>query len=471
MANAFDLIIIGGGPAGYTAAIRATQLGLRVACIEKREALGGTCLNVGCIPSKALLDSSEHYYHAQTKMKKHGVNFENLRLDLAQMMKRKEDVVRTLTMGIASLFKSKRVERYFGKGKILGREGTTYNVEVTLQNGERSKISSKFLLLATGSEAIELPILKFDQKRILSSTEALSLSEVPSHLAVVGGGYIGLEMASVWRRLGAKVTVVEFMDSLLPMIDQQLARELHKSLVKQGIEFMLSTKCLGADAIKDGLKLRLEKKGGPTSELPCTHALVSTGRRPYTDGLGLETINIELDKGGRVVIDDSFKTSAPNVYAVGDIVSGPMLAHKAEEEGLAAVAIMAGGQAHVNYLTIPSVIYTWPELASVGLTEEELKDRAISYKSGTFPFLANGRARAMDETEGLVKVLSHSKTQKVLGVHIFGPRASDMVAEAVTLMEFGGTAAELAACCHGHPTLSEALKEAAMAVDGRQIHM
>ena len=467
----FDLIVIGGGPAGYVAAIRAAQLGLRTACVEKDKRLGGTCLNVGCIPSKALLDSSEHFLFAKNKLQKHGVLVADVKLDLPTMMKRKDGVVTSMTSGIEFLFKKNKIERFEGLGTLAKSAGGKHAVDVALSAGGKTQITASKILLATGSEPVQLPFLPLDNKRIVSSTGALTLPEVPKHFVVVGGGYIGLEMASVWARLGSKVTVIEFLDHLLPMCDGQLARGLQTQLTKQGLEFRLSTKCLGAKVGASGVALSIEDLQKKTTEtIECDYVLVATGRKPYTTGLGLENVGVRKDDKGRINIDDHFQTNVAGIYAVGDIVSGPMLAHKAEEEGIAAVEIIAGKAGHVNYNTIPSVIYTWPELASVGLNEEELKAQKIDYKSGTFSFMANGRAKAMDETDGLVKVLADARTDRVLGVHILGPRASDLIAEAVSVMEFGGSSEDIARTCHSHPTLSEAVKEAAMAVDKRQIN-
>ena len=467
----FDLVIIGGGPAGYVAAIRAAQLGMKTACIEKRKTLGGTCLNVGCIPSKALLESSEHYALVTGKLQKHGITCEGVRLDLAQMMKRKDAVVRQLTNGVAGLFKKHKIEHVLGTGKLKEVKGERKTVEVDTGSGSRVLVTSK-VLLATGSEPVELPFLKFDGKRVLSSTEALSIPEVPKHLVVIGGGVIGLELGSVWRRLGAKVTVVEFLDRITPFSDNQVGSELQKALAKQGIEFRLSTKCTGSQDADSGFRVKLEDlKTGEQSELECDYVLVSTGRRPFSAGLGLSELGIETDKAGRVGVDAHYQTKIPGVYAVGDLIAGPMLAHKAEEEGIAAVEIMAGQAGHVNYDAIPNVIYTWPELASVGATEEELQEKGVQYKAGSFPFMANGRAKAMEETEGFVKVLADAKTDRVLGVHMLGPRVSELIAEAVSVIEFGGSAEDIARTCHAHPTLTEVVKEAALAAGGRALHM
>ena len=474
----FDLVVIGGGPGGYVAAIRAAQLGMKVACVEKRKggatgtaAFGGTCLNVGCIPSKALLESSEHFLHTKTKLAKHGVLVDNVRLDLPALMKRKEAVVRQNVNGIAGLFKKNKVESVYGTGKITSAKGDEKTVEVTGDGGTRT-LSAKKVIIATGSEPANLPFMPFDGKRILSSTEALDIAEVPKHLVVVGGGVIGLELGSVWLRLGARVTVIEFLDRILPPVDKQVGNELYKILMKQGMEFKLATKCLGAKV--DGKNVLVETEElatGTKSKLECDYVLVATGRRPFTDGLGLKEIGVAMDKAGRVEIDTHFHTNVPGIYAIGDVVSGPMLAHKAEEEGIACVELLAGQAGHVNYDAIPNVVYTWPEVATVGLNEEELKAKNVAYKVGSFPFLANGRARTMEETEGLVKIISDAKTDRVLGVHIVGPRASDLIPEAVAVMEFGGSAEDIARTCHAHPTLSETVKEAALAVDKRQIHL
>lgn len=470
----FDLIIIGGGPAGYTGAIRAAQLGMKVACIEGRKgkALGGTCLNVGCIPSKALLDSSEHFFHARTKLSKHGVMVGDVKLDLPQMMKRKDDVVRQLTNGIAGLFKKNKVEAVYGFGKLIQGKGDVKKVEVNSEDGAKRLLEAPKVMLCMGSDVVELPFLKFDGKKIVSSTEALALPTVPKHLVVIGGGFIGLEMGSVWARLGSKVTVVEFQDRIVPAMDTQTGKELQKVLMKQGLEFKLSTKCLGAKPAGQDLEVEIEEIAtGTKSKLVADYVLVSTGRKPFTKNCGLEENGITQDKQGRVVINEHFETNLPGVYAVGDIVAGPMLAHKAEEEAIAAVEIMAGQAGHVNYDLIPGVCYTWPEIASVGLTEEQCKEKGIDYKTGSMPFMANARAKAMDETDGFVKIIADGPTDRILGVHIIGPRASEMIAEAVAIMEFGGSAEDLARTCHAHPTLPEAVKEAALDVAKRRINL
>ncbi|MBY0470943.1 dihydrolipoyl dehydrogenase [bacterium] len=468
----FDVVVIGSGPGGYVAAIRAAQLGFKTACVEKWKTLGGTCLNIGCIPSKALLDSSEHFLTAKTKMQKHGVMVSDVKLDLPQMLKRKDSVVRQLTGGIAGLFKKHKIEWLQGHGKLAGKDGEKTKVEVLGDGGSKQTYTAKRVILATGSEPINLPFIPFDGKRILSSTEALSIPEVPKSLVVIGGGVIGLELGSVWLRLGAKVTVIEFQDRILGGMDAQMSKELQKMLIKQGFEFRLSSKCLGAKAKGDWLVVEAEDlKDGSKFNVECDYVLVATGRKPYTENLGLDTVGIQPDAKGRVKVDQHFQTSASGIYAIGDIIAGPMLAHKAEDEGIAAAEIIAGQAGHVNYEVIPGVVYTWPELASVGATEEELKEGGIEYKVGSFPFIGNGRAKAMEEPEGLVKILADAKTDQVLGFHILGPRASDMIAEGVMVMEFGGTAEDIARSCHAHPTLPEAVREAALNVEKRQIHI
>jgi dihydrolipoamide dehydrogenase len=466
----FDLIVIGGGPAGYVAAIRAAQLGMKTVCIEKRASLGGTCLNVGCIPSKALLDSSEHFSLAQYKFKKHGIEMNDLKMNVPQMIQRKDEVVKQLTQGIAGLFKKNKIEWALGYGRFAGTEGNQKIVEV--DGPTKRTLKAEKVLIATGSEVIELPTLKFDGKKIISSTDALNLQSVPGHLVVVGGGVIGLEMGSVWKRLGAKVTVIEFADKILSVMDQQIATEAKKSLTKQGLEFRLNSQAMSAREVGEKMHIEVMDRATQAKEtLECDLILVATGRRPFTDGLNLDKIGLAANEKGRIDINDHFETRVKGVYAVGDCVQGPMLAHKAEEEGIAAVEIMAGQAGHVNYHTIPWIVYTWPEIAGVGHTEEELKAKGVEYKVGTFPFLANGRAKAMDESEGLVKILADKSTDKLLGMHIFGPRASDLIAEGATVLEYGGSAEDVARTCHAHPTLSEAVKEAALAVDGRRIHL
>lgn len=477
METQFDLVVIGGGPAGYVAAIRGAQLGFKTACIEMRKTLGGTCLNVGCIPSKALLSSSEHFHQAKHKFQKHGIIVGEVKLDLEQMMKRKEAVVRQLTNGIAGLFKKNGVTSINGKGKLVSNSGGVKTISVSGGDAGDQTVTSKYVVLATGSEPASLPFLPFDGKTVISSTEALELSEVPEHLVVIGGGVIGLEMGSVWARLGAKVTVVEFNDWIAGASDRQASAELQKALSKQGLEFKLTHKCLGAKKSGSGMLVEAEDlKTGAKITLECDKILVSTGRKPYSDGLGLESLGIERDKLGRVPVSDHYETASEGVYAVGDLIVGAMLAHKAEEEGVAAVETIAAlsgkcAAGHVNYEAIPNVIYTWPELASVGASEEEVKERGIPYKVGTFPFMANGRAKSMEESEGLVKIIAHGTTDRLLGMHIVGPNAGDLIAEGVAMMEFGATSDDIGRTSHAHPTLAEVIKEAALAVSKRQIHL
>ncbi|MBS1984945.1 MAG: dihydrolipoyl dehydrogenase [Bdellovibrionales bacterium] len=471
-AKSFDLIVIGGGPAGYTGAIRAAQLGFKVVVIEKRKELGGTCLNVGCIPSKALLDSTEHFAYAKHGFEKHGIIVPEVRMDLGTMMKRKDGIVQGFTQGIAGLFKKHKIERLFGLGTITGAKGEMNAVSVALDSGATETITAKRVLICTGSVPVELPFMKFDGKRILSSTEALAIPEVPKHLVVIGGGVIGLELGSVWKRLGAKVTVVEFQDRITPTIDAQVGKELQKTLEKQGLSFKLNTQCVSAKVSGSEVSIEVEDRATKKREnIACDYVLVSTGRRPFTEGLGLEKVNVAKDERGFIKIDDHFATNVAGIFAVGDTVRGPMLAHKAEEDAVAAVEGMAGQKAHVNYNLVPSVVYTWPEVASVGETEEELKKRGVEYKAGSFPFLANARAKAMDMSEGFVKVLADAKTDRVLGVHIIGPQAGILIAEAVTTMEYGGSAEDIARTCHAHPTLAEAVKEAALGVAGRRLNI
>jgi dihydrolipoamide dehydrogenase len=464
MAEKFDLVVIGSGPGGYVGAIRAAQLGLKTAVVEKDKTFGGTCLNVGCIPSKALLDSSEHFSMAQHDFKSHGIDVGPVKLDLGQMMKRKDKVVSDLTGGVAYLFKKHKITAFQGKGKLL----SPTQVEVTGADGKKEVLETKNVMLATGSVVNELPFLPFDEKTVVSSTGALTLSSVPKHLIVIGGGVIGLELGSVWLRLGAKVTVMEFADRLCPGIDSQLTKKLEQILGKQGMEFNFQVKVVGAKKVAGGMELAYEDmKDKSQKNIAGNVILVATGRKPYSDGLGLETLGIERDKRGFVLVNEHLQTKYPNVFAVGDLIPGPMLAHKAEEEGVAVAETLAGGHGHVNYETVPGIVYTWPELASVGASEDQLKEKGVAYKSGTFMFTANGRAKAMGSTDGLVKVLADAKTDRLLGVHILGPRASDMIAEAVVAMEFGGSAEDLARSFHAHPTLSEALREAALNVDKR----
>ncbi|MBX3022721.1 MAG: dihydrolipoyl dehydrogenase [Bdellovibrionales bacterium] len=462
--ESYDLVIIGSGPGGYVGAVRAGQLGLKTAIVEKDPTFGGTCLNVGCIPSKALLDSSEHYAMAQHDFEKHGIDISGIKLNLDNMMARKDKIVKDLTGGVAFLFKKNKVTPYVGKGRVLSQN----QVEVTAADGSKQILETKNIMLATGSVVNELPSVPYDGKQIISSTEALGLPRVPKHLIVIGGGVIGLELGSVWLRLGAKVTVLEYFDRLCPTMDAQLTKRMETVLGKQGMEFLLQVKVLGAKTGKDGVTITYEdQKDKSQKTIEGDVVLVATGRKPFSEGLGLEELGIEKDKRGFVLVNEHLQTKYPNVYAIGDLIPGPMLAHKAEEEGVAVAETIAGHAGHVNYETVPSVVYTWPELASVGQTEEQLKERGVQYKSGTFMFAPNGRAKAMGSTDGMVKVLADANTDRLLGVHILGPRASDMIAEAVVAMEFGGSAEDLARTFHAHPTLSEVLREAALAVDKR----
>ncbi|MES2964521.1 MAG: dihydrolipoyl dehydrogenase [Bdellovibrionota bacterium] len=465
----FDLVIIGGGPGGYTGAIRAAQLGLKTAIVEKDKTLGGTCLNVGCIPSKALLDSSEHYAMAKHgDFAAHGLKISGVELDLPTMMARKEKIVKDLTGGVAFLMKKNKIEHHNAWGSVTGPNEVT----VTGADGKSTKLQTKYIMIATGSVPIDLPFAKSDGRRVITSTEALSLPEVPKHLIVIGGGVIGLELGSVWLRLGAKVTVVEYAPMIAGASDQEMSKLLLRSLQKQGMEFLLST---GVNAVKvEGSKVtvsfegRDDKKPGSLEGDVC---LVAVGRKAFTDKLGLDKAGVKVDSRGRVEVDAHLRTNVSSIFAVGDAIAGPMLAHKAEEEGVAVAETIATGHGHVNYETVPSVIYTWPELASVGYTEEQLKEKGVEYRSGSFPFTANGRAKAIGMTDGKVKVLADAKTDRILGCHIVGPRASDVLAEAVIAMEFFGSSEDLARSFHGHPTLSEVLREAALAVDKRARQM
>jgi len=465
MAESYDLIVIGAGPGGYVAAIRAAQLGLKTACVEKRGSLGGTCLNVGCIPSKALLESSHLYAEAGHDFAKHGIKIEKVGLDLKAMMARKDKVVEQLTGGIEFLFKKNKVEYLKGTGAI------TAPGEVTVDG--KTKLATKRILIATGSDVMPLPGVEIDEKQIVSSTGALELKSVPKSMVVVGAGYIGLEMGSVWSRLGAKVTVVEFLDRICPGMDGETAKMLQRLLSRQGLDFKLGSKVTSAKANKSSVTLTVEpaKDGGKAETLKADIVLVAIGRRPYTEGLGLEALGVNKDNRGFIQVDKDFQTNVEGIYAIGDAIPGPMLAHKAEEEGIAAVEIMAGQHGHVNYATVPGVVYTWPEVATVGKTEEELKEAGVEYKTGKFPFTANSRAKANDDTDGFVKILADAKTDWVLGAHIIGPDAGTLIHEAVMAMEFGGAAEDIARAFHAHPTLNEAVKEAALAVDGRPIHI
>lgn len=459
-----DLIVIGAGPGGYVAAIRGAQLGLNVACIEKEPALGGTCLRIGCIPSKALLESSELFAEASGKgLSEHGMVIGSVKLDLAKMLARKDSVVKGLTQGVAGLFKKNKITRYEGTARMLG--GGKVSVET---KGGQQELEAKNIIIATGSKVATLPGVELDGDRIGSSTEALDYSSVPERLVVIGAGYIGLELGSVWKRLGSKVTVVEYLDRILPGMDSEVAKTAQKILEKQGLEFRLGAKVKGAQ-LKGKTKCLVEIEGQDAIE--CDRVLLAVGRKPNTDGLGLEAAGIALDERGRVQVGDRFETSVQGVYAIGDVIRGPMLAHKAEEEGVACVEYIVTGYGHVNYDAIPGVAYTHPEIASVGKTEEQLKEAGVEYRKGKFPFLANGRAKALNQTDGFVKILADKHTDRVLGVHIVGPRAGDLIAEAAVAIEFGASSEDIARSSHAHPTLAEVVKEAAFAVDGRAIHI
>ena len=468
----YDLIVIGTGPGGYVAAIRAAQLGMKVAAVEKRATHGGTCLNVGCIPSKALLHASERYAEAADGFAAMGIKV-TPELDLAAMLAFKDAGVKGNVDGVEFLLKKNKIDAVHGKGRIAAPG----KVEVTGPDGKRQTLETKHIVIATGSEVASLPGITIDEKTVVSSTGALSLGSVPKRLVVIGAGYIGLELGSVWSRLGSQVTVIEMLDRVAPGLDGEVAKQLQRVLTKQGLAFKLSTKVLGTKVVSvdskgSGAKLMLEPAGGGKPEtLDCDVVLVAVGRVPNTNGLGLAEAGVKTDNRGRIIVDGRFATNVEGLYAIGDVIKGPMLAHKAEDEGIAVAEILAGQAGHVNYDVIPSVIYTAPEVASVGKTEEELKEAGVDYKVGKFPFTANGRAKVNRTTEGFVKVLAEEATDRVLGVHIIGADAGTMIAEAAVLMEFGGSAEDLARTCHAHPTLNEAVKEAAMAVDKRAIHM
>jgi len=463
MSDSFDLIVIGSGPGGYVCALRAAQLGLKVACVEKRATLGGTCLNIGCIPSKALLQSSEEFDKANHALKDHGVLVDGVKLDLARMQARKAEVVSANVKGVEFLFRKNKVTWLKGAGRVTG-PGT---VEV-----DGTAYATKAIVIASGSESVPLPGVTVDEERIVTSTGALELDAVPGHLVIVGGGYIGLELGSVWHRLGAAVTVVEFLDRIVPGMDTEVATAFQRILQRQGLKFRLGTKVSGASLGADGVSLTVEPvRGGPAEMIMADLVLVSIGRRPYTEGLGLEAAGVALDDRGRVVVDPHYATNVPGIYAIGDVIVGPMLAHKAEDEGVAVAENLAGQAGHVNYGAIPGVVYTWPEVASVGKTEEELKAGGIAYSVGKFPFLANGRARAMGDTDGFVKILADKGSDRLLGAHVIGPDAGTLIAELTTAIEFGASAEDVSRICHAHPTLSEAVKEAALATEGRALHI
>jgi dihydrolipoamide dehydrogenase len=465
---AYDLIIIGTGPGGYVCAIRAAQLGLKTAVVEKNPTYGGTCLNIGCIPSKALLHASELFEEAGHSFAKMGIGVPAPTLDLKAMLNFKQEAIDGNVKGVDFLFKKNKIEGFKGTGKIAGPG----KVEVTGADGKTQTLETKSIVIATGSDVAKLKGITIDEKRIVSSTGALTLPEVPKHLLVIGAGVIGLELGSVWRRIGAKVTVVEFLDGVLPGMDGEVRKQAQRLFEKQGMTFKLSSKVTAVDSSGARLKATVEPaKGGTAETIEADVVLVSTGRVPYTEGLGLKEAGVKMDERGRVAVDHHYATNVPGIYAIGDVIVGPMLAHKAEDEGVAIAEILAGQAGHVNYDVIPAVVYTMPEIASVGKSEEELKAANVAYNAGKFPFTANGRAKANQQTDGFVKVLADAKTDRVLGVHIIGSDAGNMIAEAAVLMEFGGSAEDLARTCHAHPTLPEAVKEAAMAVAKRAIHM
>lgn len=467
---AYDLVVIGSGPGGYVCAVKAAQLGLKVAVVEKRATYGGTCLNIGCIPSKALLHASEMFHHAAHGMDALGVEVAAPKLNLDKMMAHKEATIKSNVDGVAFLFKKNKIDGFIGMGKIV----SAGKVSVTAEDGKVQELETKNIVIATGSDVAGIPgvNVEIDEKVIVSSTGGLSLSKVPEKMIVVGGGVIGLELGSVWLRLGAKVTVVEYLDTILGGMDGEISKQFQRILAKQGMEFNLGAKVTGVEKSGSGAKVTFEPvKGGAATSLDADVVLVATGRKPYTAGLGLDAVGVALDNRGRVEIDGHYKTNVPGIYAIGDVVKGPMLAHKAEDEGVALAEIIAGQHGHVNYEVIPGVVYTQPEVASVGKTEEELKAAGIAYKVGKFPFMANGRARAMLATDGLVKVLADKENDRVLGVHILGTGAGEMIHEAAVLMEFGGSSEDLGRTCHAHPTMSEAVKEAALATFFKPIHM
>ena len=462
----FDIIVIGGGPGGYVAAIRASQLGKKTACIESRGALGGTCLNIGCIPSKSLLHSSELFKKANSEFKSLGINTGNISIDITKMMQHKKKSVDTLTKGVEFLFKKNKVNYFKGHGSFLD----TNSIEIKLNDGTKKSIKGKNIVVATGSSVLSLPNITIDEKVIVSSTGALSLPKIPKKLIVIGGGYIGLEMGSVWSRLGSQVEVIEYLDHITPGMDKEISDSFLKILKKQGLKFHLSTKVNSVKKNSNGAIVEATSKEGDIKKFDADVVLMSVGRKPNTNGLNLKKVGIELDDKGRIKTGKNFDTNIPNIFAIGDVISGPMLAHKAEEEGIAVAEYLAGKYGHVNYDVIPGVVYTSPEVAYVGKTEEELKLKKISYNVGKFPFLANSRAKINDEADGFVKILADKTTDKILGVHMIGPDVGNMIAEMALAMEFGASAEDVARTCHAHPTLTEAIKEAALAVDKRPIH-
>ena len=468
MEDNFDLVVIGGGPGGYVCAIRAAQLGLKTACVESRGALGGTCLNVGCIPSKSLLNLSENYHKAKKDFSNQGIEISDIKLNINKMMSNKNKSIQVLTKGVEFLFKKNKVTYFKGKGVLFSKN----DLVIYEGNNKRTNIKAKNIVIATGSEVSSLPGIEINEKNIVSSTGALSFDKVPNKLAVIGGGYIGLEMGSVWSRLGSEVTVVEYLDYITPGMDREISNEFQKILTKQGIKFKMGSKVNSVNSKEDSVTINYtDIKNSKESVIKVDKVLVSVGRKPYTDGLNLSKVGVKKDNKGRIEVDSKLQTTVKNIYAIGDVIKGPMLAHKAEEEGIAVAEILAGQAGHVNYNVIPGVVYTAPEVATVGKTEEQLKSENLPYKVGKFPFLANSRAKVNNETDGFVKILADSKTDKVLGVHIIGPHCGDMIAEMALAMEFGASAEDIARTCHAHPTHTEAIKEAALAVDKRPIHL
>ncbi len=464
----YDVTVIGSGPGGYVAAIRCAQLGLKTAIVEKYDTLGGTCLNVGCIPSKALLDSSEHYHNAEHTFATHGIELDNLQVNLKQMIDRKAGVVTDNVNGIAFLMKKNNIEVHHGLGSFIDKN----TIKVTATDGTESQLTTDKVIIATGSKPASLPFIKIDKKRVITSTEALELKEVPKHMIVIGGGVIGMELGSVYARLGAEVSVVEFMDEIIPTMDRTMGKELRRSLKKLGFNFYLGHKVTEVTSKGKTVTIKAENKKGELVDIKGDYCLVSIGRRPYTDGLGLENVGLKTDDRGRVEVNDRLETSVPGIYAIGDVIKGAMLAHKAEEEGAFVAESIVGQKPHINYLLIPGVVYTWPEVAVVGYTEEQLKEQGRAYKKGSFPFRASGRARASMDTDGQVKVLADQQTDEILGVHMIGPRTADMIAEAVVAMEYRASAEDISRMSHAHPTYTEAFKEACLAAtDNRAIHI
>jgi len=464
----YDVIVIGSGPGGYVAAIRCAQLGMKTAIIEKYATLGGTCLNVGCIPSKALLDSSEHFYNASHTFKTHGINLKELEVDLKQMIKRKGDVVKQNCDGISYLMKKNKIDVHQGVGSFVDKN----TIKVTAGDGKTTELKTKNTIIATGSKPLSIPSVPIDKKRIITSTEALNLPEVPKHMIVIGGGVIGMELGSVYARLGAKITVIEYLDTLIPSMDRALGKELQKVLKKLGFDFFFNHKVTGATVKGKEVVVTAEDKSGNKVEFKGDYCLMSIGRKPYTEGLGLENAGLKTDERGRIPVDNHLQTSVKGIYAIGDVVQGAMLAHKAEEEGVFVAESIVGQKPHINYNLIPGVVYTWPEVAAVGYTEEQLKEKGKAYKVGSFPFLASGRARASMDTEGFVKVLADKNTDEILGVHMIGPRVADMIAEAVVAMEFRASAEDVARMSHAHPTYTESFKEACLAAtENRAVHI